>query len=173
MGSVLDIDLDYFNLVNNPRQELINLLMWGNKSVEIIVENHNEVLPRLKKMLNNKKLDELYYILHVDEHHDLMDEKNSVNIANFSFHVMTFWENCKLHWLVQNPIDTPEMWISDAAWNKLKNRFTYGETIPEKWPKPDIVSICKSPEFINKKLLENLIEEINIWNRNFKETIEK
>jgi len=49
------------------------------------------------------------FILHVDGHHDMMDEQETPHIANFLFHAMRRWERCQVHWLVENPIDEPDI----------------------------------------------------------------
>jgi hypothetical protein len=44
MSSILDIDFDYFNLVDNPVQRLEQLLAWADCPISFIAENHHEVL---------------------------------------------------------------------------------------------------------------------------------
>ena len=41
MSSILDIDLDYFNLIGNPEKRLQELLDWGNRRIAFTVEKHN------------------------------------------------------------------------------------------------------------------------------------
>jgi hypothetical protein len=42
----MDIDLDYFNLMDNPAQKLVKLLAWADCPVSFMVENHHEALRR-------------------------------------------------------------------------------------------------------------------------------
>jgi len=60
--------------------------------------------------------------------------------------------------MVDTAIDSPEMWIYDDAWASLKSRFRMGSKKPKDWPKPDIVSVCTSPEFINDSRLQKLLK---------------
>ena len=48
MISILDIDLDYFNLITNPHRRLEKLLAWADCPVTVVVENHNEVIKKWK-----------------------------------------------------------------------------------------------------------------------------
>ena len=161
MSSILDIDLDYFNLIKNPEQKLLELLNWANCPISFIVEKHNKAYSRWKDRVKRGTLTTPSHILHVDEHHDMMDQRKNANIANFMFHAMQLWENCQVHWMVGVPIDSPEIWLDDDAWAPLSKRFSIGSDLPKKWPKPDIVSICTSPEFIENDLLERLLQTID------------
>ena len=46
MSSILDIDLDYFNLMDNPVQPLSQLLAWAASPVAFVVENHHQAVRR-------------------------------------------------------------------------------------------------------------------------------
>ena len=157
MSSILDIDLDYFNIVEQPAERLSQILAWADCPVSFVVENHHESLRRWKSYVRNGKLCEPQYILHVDEHHDMMDEKQTPNIANFIYHAMRIWVKAKVHWLVEDPIDSPAMWLSEVTWQTLRKRFTKGTNIPLEWPKPQLVSICTSPDFVNLQRRNELI----------------
>ena len=160
MSSILDIDFDYFNLVDNPVQRLEQLLAWADCPVSFITENHHEVLSWWRSCLIKGHLREPQHILHVDEHHDMMDEKTKPNIANFIFHAMRDWSNVRVHWLVEQAIDSPEMWLSEDTWDMLSKRFTWSSHRPPKWPKPDLMSVCTSPEFVSDTLLKDLLKVI-------------
>ena len=43
MSSILDIDLDFFNLLENPEQRLQKLLEWGDCLIAFVVEKHHKV----------------------------------------------------------------------------------------------------------------------------------
>jgi len=158
MSSILDIDLDYFNLIENPEQKLSELLTWGDCQIAFVVEKHHKAYARWKDMVNRGTVTQPSHILHIDEHHDMMSQQKRPNIANFIFHAMQEWENCQVYWMVDMAIDSPEMWIDDDVWESLKRRFIVGSEIPKGWPKPNIVSICTSPEFINDNLLQKLLK---------------
>ena len=85
----------------------------------------------------------------------------NANIANFMFHAMRLWENCQVYWMVDLPIDSPEMWLDEDIWATLSKRFSVGSGRPKNWPKPDIVSICTSPEFVEENLLERLLQTVD------------
>ena len=162
MSSILDIDLDYFNLVDSPVQRLAQLLDWAECPVSFVVENHHKALRRWRNSVKKGNLRKPQYILHVDEHHDMMDEKVTPNIANFMYHAMRTWPEVRVHWLVEQPIDSPSMWLCDETWRVLSRRFTCGAHRPRKWPKPQLVSVCTSPEFVPVRLrnaLMTLIEK--------------
>ena len=158
MSSILDIDLDYFNLSENPEQRLYELLDWGCCPVAFVVEKHHKAYSRWKNRVKKGTLTQPSHILHVDEHHDMMDQKRNTNIANFMYHAMCNWKNCRVHWMVNTPIDSPEMWLDDDVWISFSKRFSVGSNRPRGWPKPDMVSICTSPEFINDDLLRRLLK---------------
>ena len=158
MSSILDIDLDYFNLIENPEERLHELLEWGNCPIAFVVEKHHKAYSLWKDRVKRGKLSQPSHILHVDEHHDMMDQKRNANIANFMYHAMRTWKTCRVHWMVDSPIDSPEMWLDDDVWASFSPRFSVGSTPPPGWPKPDIVSICTSPGFISKALLQRLLE---------------
>ena len=157
MSSILDIDLDYFNLLDNPVHRFTQLMAWADCPVSFVVENHHEALRRWIGIVKKGSLREPQYILHVDEHHDMMDEKSTPNIANFIFHAMQIWPQVRVHWLVEKAIDSPSMWLSDAAWKRLSRRFTWGAHRPLTWPKPQLVSVCTSPDFVPAKRRNELM----------------
>jgi hypothetical protein len=80
MSSILDIDLDYFNLSENPEQQLYELLDWGCCPVVFVVEKHHKAYCRWKNLIKKGILTPPSHILHVDEHHDMMDQKRNTNI---------------------------------------------------------------------------------------------
>ncbi len=157
MSSILDIDLDYFNLMETPVQRLAALLEWAGRPVSVVVENHHEALRCWKRCIGNGQIDEPQHILHVDEHHDMMDERSSPNVANFMYHAMQTWPTVRVHWLVEQPIDSPSMWLSDNTWLLLSKRFTWGSRCPRTWPKPELVSVCTSPQFVPVRLRKELM----------------
>lgn len=163
MSSILDIDLDYFVFTEKPLEKLDKLLAWGNHPVDFIVNTHHQAFIRWKQYVRRGEISSPKYILHVDDHHDIMDDNETLNIANFIFHAMKTWKDCKVHWLIENPIDSPYMWISDDNWDSIKNRFSKSRHIPSKWQKPDIVSVCISPEFINRAFSQKLLKKIKAF----------
>lgn len=156
MFSILDIDLDYFNLMQDAAHRFELLLNWAGCPVSIVVNRHNHAFALWKKNWQTKGIAPSY-ILHADEHHDMMDRRKQINIANFMFHAMRLWPQCRVHWLVQHPIDTPSMWLEEEIWAFLRRKFTYGPNRPIRWPKPDVVSVCTSPDFVSPELLEKLL----------------
>ena len=157
MSSILDIDLDYFNLIENPEQRLQELLDWGNRRIAFVVEKHHKSYSRWKDRIKRGTLTPPSHILHVDEHHDMMDQKRNINIANFMYHAMNNWRNCRVHWLVDQSIDSPDMWLDDNVWKSFSPRFSVGFNLPYGWPKPDLVSLCTSPDFVKRDLLHQLL----------------
>ena len=160
MYSILDIDLDYFNLISAPGDQLRRLLGWADCPVTAIVNRHNHAFDRWKKRWRVDGVSPTH-ILHVDEHHDIMDQRQQANIGNFMFHAMRIWPQCRVHWLVQQAIDTPAMWIEDDTWDDLRRRFAQGARRPAKWPKPHLVSVCTSPEFVAPDLSRELMEVVD------------
>ena len=158
--SILDIDLDYFNLVEDPLNALQDILRWADRPVDFIVEKHSHALPRWKKRLSRTNHQAPSHILHVDEHHDMMDEKTITNIGNVMCQAMRTWPKCKVHWLVKDPIESPAMWLSDAAWKSLRRRFTSGCAVPIAWPRPHLVSVCTSPEFLPEHMKDGLLKVV-------------
>ena len=91
----------------------------------MVVECHNHAFARWRKRWRTHAIAPSH-ILHVDEHHDMMDQRQQTNIANFMFHAMRMWPQCRVHWLVQHPIDSPAMWLEDETWDSLRRRFSQG-----------------------------------------------
>lgn len=156
MYSILDIDLDYFNEIGHPTRRLEALLIWANCPVSVVVARHNHAFARWKRTLRARNT-EPSHILHVDEHHDMMDEQKQTNIANFMFHAMRTWPRCRVHWLVENPIDSPAVWLDEESWHRVRRRFSLGPERPHSWPQPDIVSVCTSPGFVDPSLRARLL----------------
>ena len=151
MSLLLDIDLDYFNLMEDPTGALAQLLVWARCPVSFIVERHNHAFARWRRRVRAGSLPTPSHILHVDEHHDMMDEKKQANIA------MQLWPECRVHRLVQEAIDSPAMWLSDETWSHIRPRFSHGPGRPKRWLRPDLVSVCTSPEFVEEAQLERLL----------------
>jgi hypothetical protein len=42
--SILDIDLDYFNLVSDPIRVLSEMLAWANRPVDVLADNHADAM---------------------------------------------------------------------------------------------------------------------------------
>ncbi len=162
MSSILDIDLDYFNLMESAIERLRDLLAWAGLPVSIVVGKHHHAFRKWRALVRRGDLPVPGFILHVDEHHDMMDERRSPNLANFMYHVMRQWPACRVHWLVESPIDHPRHWLSDESWREVGDRFSRGRRIPHSWPKPDLVSVSTSPGFVVDPLrceLLTVIEE--------------
>lgn len=166
MSSILDIDLDYFNLVDDPVRRLHALLSWANRPVDVVVERHHQALPLWTSRVRQGTLTPPEFILHVDEHHDMMDAKQKPNIANVMYHAMTRWPDCRVCWVAAERIDEPSQWLDDRIWNALKRQFRMVKRLPQQWPKPDFVSVCTSPEFVNRLLLKRLTTVLTETKRN-------
>jgi hypothetical protein len=167
MYSILDIDLDYFNLMPDAGDRFRSLLVWAGRPVATVVERHNHAFAQWRNHWRKTGVAPSH-ILHVDEHHDMMDQRQQANIGNFIFHAMTLWPECRVHWQVQETIDSPGMWLEDETWNSLRRRFSHGPDHPTRWPKPDLVSVCTSPGFVVPKLesdLARVLSEFKAENR--------
>jgi hypothetical protein len=158
--SILDIDIDYFNLVDGPASHLRKMLKWARRPVSIVVDRHNHAFTRWKKMHRAGSIPSPSHILHVDEHHDMMDERRQTNIANFMFHAMRIWPDCRVHWLVKDAIDSPADWLDVGTWRAFRRRFTSGRHRPRNWPRPAIVSVCTSPGFVDDTLRAQLLSVV-------------
>lgn len=157
MHSILDIDLDYFNLMPNAPDHLHRILTWANCPVTLVVEQHNDAYSQWRKQWRRDNIAPSH-ILHVDEHHDMMDQRRQVNIGNFMYHAMRLWPMCRVHWQVQVAIDSPGMWLANETWSSLRPRFSQGPHRPAGWPKPDVVTVCTSPDFMVPSLAATLMD---------------
>ena len=54
-------------------------------------------------------------------------------------------------------IDCPSMWLAPNTWSSLRRRFSCGPKWPGSWPRPDLVSVCTSPEFVDRKTRNSLL----------------
>jgi len=156
-SSVLDIDLDYFGLVKEPVQRLRKLLSWAGCPVSVVVDEHHHALREWRRLIARGGLAEPGFILHVDEHHDMMDEQSRPSVSNVMYHAMRTWDKCRVHWLTVSPIDSPAMWLSEETWSALRKRFSMSSRIPPGWPRPDLASVTRSPEFVSKVLADRLL----------------
>ena len=77
MCSILDIDLDYFNQINDPHRRLEKLLTWAGCPVMVVVENHNEVLKKWKGIIKKMNLTE-------PPHIRLFPNLSKVNVAQIA-----------------------------------------------------------------------------------------
>jgi SEC-C motif len=160
MTSILDIDLDYFRFFNDPLERLTDLLGWANRPVDRIVVHHHESLKYWIHAIHERSLAAPRFILHVDEHHDMLGERKPIGFGNYLYFAMRQWSNCRVHWQVNQPIDSPRMWLSDTAWKSVARRFSFGQDGRPDWPKPDIVTVCKSPGFLGKPLSRQLLGRV-------------
>jgi len=160
MSSILDIDLDYFRLFDHPLDRLDKLLKWAERPVDAVFEQHHKALKFWSTAAQRGVISSPQFILHVDEHHDLLGERPPVNFGNFMFFAMRRWPECRVQWLVEMRIDSPRQWLSDEAWKSLARRFTSGPHKPRNWPKPDLVTVATSPGFLNEGLRRRLLKRI-------------
>ena len=161
VSSILDIDLDYFRFFDNPVEELDRLLAWAGRPVDFVVEHHHEAFERWVNAVKHRVIRAPRFILHVDEHHDMLSDRRPIGFGNFLYFAMRRWPSCRVHWLVKEPIDCPDMWLSERGWNSVADRFTTGATLPLAWPMPDLVSVCTSPGFIDKALRRKLVRQLD------------
>ena len=160
MSSILDIDLDYFNLVSDPIGALTELLAWSHRPVDVVADNHADAMRHWAKLVDAGSTPVPRYILHVDEHHDMMDQKNTINIANVMYHAMLRWPRCRVYWMAEDSIETPGMWLDPDVWGRLRRRFRMGRQRPKKWPTPHFLSVTISVDFVRPDLRDALMEEI-------------
>ena len=161
MSSILDIDLDYFRFFDDPVEELDRLLTWADRPIDFVVEHHDEAFERWVSAVKRRATGAPRFILHADEHHDMLSDRRPIGFGNFLYFAMRRWPNCRVHWLVNGPIDHPDMWLSERVWKSIADRFTLGSRPPRAWPKPDFVSVCTSPDFIDKGLRRKLIRRLH------------
>lgn len=160
MSVILDIDLDYFGLFKDPLSQLDRLLRWATRPVDFVVEQHHPAFLRWEKLVNKGFISSPTLIIHADEHHDMLSENPPVQFGNFLYFALRRWPECRAHWLTANPIDYPDMWLSESAWDSVAARFSSGSRIRRDWPRPDLVSVCTSPEFVESGLSRKLLERI-------------
>jgi hypothetical protein len=160
MSVILDIDLDYFGLFARPIAELERLLTWAGRPVDFVVEHHHEAYARWRRMASTGSIEQPHLIIHADEHHDMMSERPPANFGSFLYFAMRHWPECRVIWLTRQPVDSPDMWLSDDAWDAVSSRFACVTRLSKRWPKRDLVSICTSPDFIDEQLREDLLERV-------------
>jgi len=160
MSFILDLDLDYFGLFKYPVKRLDAVLHWARRPIEVIVDHHHKVLDHWDSAVKAGRIDQPTFILHVDEHHDMLSEQRPIQFGNFLYFVMLKWPTCRVHWLNKGPIDYPDMWLSEEAWQRVGSRFTSGSRLNPSWPEPDFVSVCTSPGFVEEPLRRELLERI-------------
>jgi len=141
MHSILDIDLGYFTLAAKPLDTLEEVLAWARAPMTVVAEDHAEAVLRWKRLARHGLLAPTH-VLHVDGHHDMMDTNRKINPVNAMFHVLSLWPRCRMHWMAHDTLDQPDMWLDQAAWTAVCNRFSMGQHRPAAWPTPTVVSIA-------------------------------
>ena len=91
----------------------------------------------------------------------MLSEEKPINFGSFLYFAMRRWPKCRVHWQVDDPIDSPSMWLSDEAWRSFAKRFTSGPRCRRDWPKPDVVTVCTSPGFLSKALARKLVKQVH------------
>ena len=51
--------------------------------------------------------------------------------------------------------------LLEEAWRSVAARFTMGPSIPAAWPKPDLLSVCISPDFVGAGLRRTLVRRLS------------
>jgi hypothetical protein len=140
MSVILDIDLDHFPLFDQPLDELERLLTWAGRPVDFVVEHHHKAYKRWKQMVTAHVVELPHLIIHVDEHHDMLSERQPANCGNFVYFAMRYWSDCQVVWVTPQPIDYPDIWLSDDGWEHVSSRFDCAKQFRRHWAKPDVVS---------------------------------
>src|ERR1035438_8053821 len=94
MSCILDIDLDYFRLFSDPIRRLDELLEWAHRPVDLIIDEHHKVLKHWDRAIAKGSIKAPTFILHVDEHHDMLSERPPVLFGNFLYFAMRKWPDC-------------------------------------------------------------------------------
>jgi hypothetical protein len=157
MTTILDIDLDYFNLSPDPEGELQTLLTWASRPVDLVVEQHHHALYWWERVTAESGIATPTTIMHVDEHHDLMSDAPQVTAANFMVAAMQEWSTCEVLWVTPEPIDWPDLWLDEETWQHLQGRFRWVPAVPTDAPRPDLVTVCTSPGFLTDSLSTRLL----------------
>ena len=129
----------------------------GTQPIALTVEEHDDAFRKWRWMVKRGLISQLTCISHADEHHDMIDQQPAPNIANVMYHAVRTWPGCRVHWLVEQPIDSPCMWLDDETWERFSRRFSLGPRIPDEWPEPDLISVCTSPEFVREQIRRPLM----------------
>ena len=160
MTVILDIDLDYFALFKQPVRRLEKILAWAARPVDFMVRHHHEAFRQWRRLAKDGDIRPPQLIIHLDEHHDMMSETPPVNFGSFIYFAMRQWSECQVYWVMPQPIDYPDMWLSVEAWHTVSSRFSHFKRLRQQWPKPDLVSVCTSPGFIDERLSQRLVERV-------------
>ena len=90
---------------------------------------------------------------------------NDEGVGDIAGHfAMRQWSECQVYWVMPQPIDYPDMWLSVEAWHTVSSRFSHFKRLRQQWPKPDLVSVCTSSGFIDESLSQRLVERIK-WKK--------
>ena len=100
MTSILDIDLDCIQFVDHPLNRLNGPLTWTNWPVDRLAEHHHRSLEYWIRAVRKNSFPAPRFILHVDEHHDMLSEQEPINFGSFLYFAMRRWPKCRAHWQV-------------------------------------------------------------------------
>jgi hypothetical protein len=157
-GSViLDIDLDYFVVLKQPVREFKKILGWASHPIDHLVDHHHQSYKHWLQMMARGTLTHPRLIVHIDDHHDMFSDKPPVNSGNFIYFALRRFPQCHVIWVAPDPIDYPDMWLSHSAWASVSQRFECSTKLDRHLPKPDVVSVCRSPAFVEKNLGKALL----------------
>jgi len=119
----------------------------GWPSVDAIVNEHHEALRVWIAAIKKGDVDTPQWILHVDEHHDMLSERLPIgSVTSSTLRCGGGGVPRALVGGVQD--DSPRMWLSDEAWTSVRRRFRYATHLCHTWPKPDMMTVCTSPGFV-------------------------
>jgi hypothetical protein len=161
---ILDIDLDYFDLLPKPLERLNEMLTWSGRPVDAIVQHHHQAFEHWIEAVRVRRIAAPDLILHVDAHHDMLGDRRPVGPGNFLYFAMRRWPRCRVRWLTDLRIDSPDMWLSEGAWRSVTARFRCVGRFTATARKPDLVTVCTSPGFANAAMRRPLLEVAKMSN---------
>jgi hypothetical protein len=82
--------------VDQPLDVLERLLTRAGRPVDFVVEHHHRADKRWKQLVTARVVELPHLIIHVDEHHAMLSERQPANCGNFVYFAMRCWSDCQV-----------------------------------------------------------------------------
>ncbi len=172
MSTILDVDLDWLNLCNRndgsrflknrtPQEAFDDLMNRANPDAKITMSiEHHEAYKIWDAFVDERRLTRPRHIYHVDEHHDLYNDYQHIDCANFMLFALRQWPKCQTTWVASYQKGNGKNFYWGFHKSNLKKRFATTLKIPNDIGDVDLISITISPDYTKQFVLEDILPHI-------------
>lgn len=175
---ILDVDLDYFNWTDRPVSCVKRMLKkLDRKLPAILVVEHQQVLPEIRRMIQEDRLLTPVEYFHVDEHHDFYGNPcrkfdDDPHCGDYMFYLP--FNRIKFITWIRTVRSGDEDWYEAKEWS-VENRIRLRVANRHVWTpnRVGIVTFAVSPDYLEDLMLEKIDEITGLITDHFrlKETV--